>query len=87
MNIYKFTLRSSFEPQSLRIHDEAQFLSVGNQREQLRTWWLVDTEEAALVTKTLVIRPTGQPIVGDIGTFLGTVLLFDGNTVLHVFEL
>ena len=71
----------------------AQFLSIGNQREELVSWFMVDTEEQLTESKSFVLLATGavlseaaQDHLDERFRFVDTVLFGSGSFVLHVFR-
>lgn len=77
----------------LRAPSPATVLSVGIQpitadTWQLCVWVLVDPDDHNLVERQLVVTGTGHKRDGLLNArFIGTLLLHDGQLVLHVFEL
>jgi hypothetical protein len=68
----------------------AQILSVGNQKDQLVLWALIDVECSELEIRHFLIVGTGHELrlFGKfLGKFLGTVLFHDAALVFHVFEI
>ena len=61
------------------------FLSVQEQKNAVCIWAVVDPKEYIMETRKLHIFQTGDPII-PYHDFIGTVQLFDGAYVLHVFE-
>ncbi|MFI4861756.1 MAG: hypothetical protein ACIAXF_13880 [Phycisphaerales bacterium JB063] len=59
-------------------------ISVGLQHGDVVMWCLVDMDRGPSRVR-VEVRGTGHPIHGDIGKFLGTVLMDNGNLVWHVF--
>lgn len=65
----------------------ARILSVGNQRESLCVWALVDTDKPKTGRGFRVVG-TGHPIENaERFAFLGTVQFRDGALVFHVFDM
>ncbi len=64
----------------------AHVLSVGNQKDQLCVWAKVNTNSVDQELVKFMLVGTGIEIREDCPTrFLGTVLLHDGDLVIHVF--
>jgi hypothetical protein len=82
----------------LSIPKNSNILSVGNQNDSPYIWVEINSEEQISEQiseqRILYVIETGTVYRNDIGEknpqstkkFIGTVLLFNGNTVLHVFE-
>lgn len=62
----------------------AEVLTVQLQRGVLTLWARVDAEQVITSIRRFVICGTGQPCSD--GEYIGTILLHDGDLVLHVFE-
>ena len=87
-SIWKYTLNIEDNP-VLRMPANAQILSVGNQREQLCLWALVDTQTTVTEGRHFRIAGTGHPVSdGDASDYIyiGTAIMMDGALVWHVFE-
>lgn len=80
--IYKYTLPLA-DATVLQMPDGAKVLSVQIQARQICLWAMVDPSHP-LVGRSFSIRGTGQPILWDNDTYIGTVQL-DGF-VWHIFE-
>jgi len=66
----------------------SKILHIGNQRDGLTAWALVDSNEGEEETHQLLIARTGQNIKDpDSQEYLGTFINTLGSYVLHVFEL
>ena len=65
----------------------SKFLSAHEQHGELVVWYLCDTE-AEMETRELIIIGTGIDGPDDIHqySYIGTGILQNGRTVLHVFE-
>lgn len=69
--------------------EDAEILSVGNQREEIQAWAMVnDSPNVDMKSRKFRVFGTGHELPDDTSEllFLGTVLLFDGKLVFHVFE-
>ena len=68
----------------------SRVLSVGNQRETLCLWAIVEPG-GAMVKRTFMIKGTGHPYdfrdTAHPAEFLGTVLMHEGALVWHVFDI
>lgn len=71
----------------VRMPAEAKILSVHAQGRSPQLWALFDTEEEYEDTHIILVQPTGAPIKGDSGEFIGTVLLMGGDLEFHIFDL
>jgi hypothetical protein len=82
--IYKYNLGIA-DSQMLNIPSDT-ILSVQEQNEEVVVYALVETE-SPLIKYEFVINGTGNPISFDVDkfTFLGTVNLFNGALMFHVF--
>lgn len=56
-----------------------------NRGDQIELWARVDTDEP-FETRSFRIVGTGNPMPGDCGSFVGTVITHAGALVWHVFE-
>lgn len=84
--IWKYTLRLQ-DKDELQVPAGSVILSVGNPKENLWVWILVNPNETEKETKKFRIYGTGHPVDESIlGRFLGTVSFMDGNLIFHVFE-
>lgn len=92
--IWKYTL--SIDPTLLRIMgpeintldipEGATFLSLAMQHGVIALWYLVDPDAPKQQHQYAVVG-TGHPAPDtDSGVYRGTVLLMEGDLVLHVFE-
>lgn len=83
MVVYKYALSIRHDEQRLTMPRGATILSVGEQSNRLFVWASVEpTRQTA--DQLFVVAWTGQPITFHCDRFLGTVLLDDGATVVHV---
>jgi hypothetical protein len=83
-SIYKYPLEIN-DNIALDLPKGAKVLSIGNQNNIPCLWALVDPAKPKEKRRFRVLQ-TGQSVKGDIGTFIGTVLLNNGHFVIHVFE-
>lgn len=81
--IYKYPLEVT-DRQTLMLPAHPEFLTVAVQRGQPCIWALIDTD-AELTPFTIAMCGTGSPCDRVRDEYLGTVLLLDGELVLHVF--
>ena len=81
--VYKYPL-IVHEEQELMLPKGAQILSVANQNDSLVLYALVDAEKTEREAYTIYIRGTGHPMY-HLGVFIGTVSMFGGKLMLHVF--
>lgn len=85
MRIYKYQLASAGY-QEVKLPAGGKILSVAKQHGQLVMWARVNPAKPTK-PRGIIIKGTGQPIsVGELGEFIGTVLMEGGALVLHVFE-
>jgi hypothetical protein len=85
--IYRYQLPVVDAP-VLRLPLGAEVLSVGPPRDgggDLDVWALVNTEAVSIRREFRVVG-TGNPLPDDLGRFVGTVPLYDGALIFHVFE-
>ena len=81
--IHKYTL----EPQHLNVIEmplDSMIVSVQAQHDKVCIWAMTDPENPPYLRKFRTYY-TGRSIPGGI-TYIGTVQLHDGYTVIHVFE-
>lgn len=81
--IYKYGLEPIPE-QTVSLPENAKVLSVQVQQGQLNLWAMVDPKLPCM-KKTIRIYPTGGQLPESPGVFFGTVQLFNGDIVIHVF--
>jgi hypothetical protein len=86
--IWKYPLEVTDE-QKIRIPSSAILLSAQAQKSRPCLWALVDpTEpETDYIIATVKMHGTGQPVPNDVlqNQFLGTIQLWKGDLVFHVF--
>lgn len=80
--IWKFDLVSSC---AIQIPEGAEILSVDEQQDIIRMWALVDTDKP-LVTRHFFIYGTGYTLPAEPLQFIGTVHLYNGTLVFHIWE-
>lgn len=80
--IWKYPVKSRAE---MVIERDAKILSVGVQDGEIYLWALVDPE-AEYAVREIVVYGTGDDVPDDPGTFLGTVMMYGGREVRHVFD-
>jgi hypothetical protein len=85
ITIWKYKLEEE-DLQTVVMPKEAKAISAQTQKEIPCIWALVDTE-APLVSRTVVIVPTGEPVTVDLSNydFVGTIQLSNGHYIQHVF--
>jgi len=84
ISIWKYPLEIDDE-QWIDIPRGAKFLSVGVQRGKVCLWVQVDSD-APKESQLIVMHGTGHPMKSDSMQFIGTVMLYDGDLVFHVFH-
>lgn len=88
MRIFKYTLEKT-DKQKLLLPLGARILSVQVQYNSPQLWALVNEKEKFTREVTISTYGTGNPIpvkdAEDMGTYLGTYQVFDGDYVFHVF--
>lgn len=83
--IWKFPLTEA-DYQNINVDYPLHPMYVGVQDGDIFLWALARTEETGKPTRLEInIRGTGHPITGIEGFYLGTVQLYSGRIVLHVF--
>ena len=84
--IAKYELSQMHGPEHVHIPAGAQVLSVANQSEHIMVWVRCDPT-APMFDYVFSKEYTGMDIMpsGDVGQFLGTVLLYSGSLIIHVF--
>ena len=83
--IWKFELTTTDE-QVVTMPAGADILSAQVQHGTICLWALVDDSQSTSEQRRINIYGTGHAVGHAIGRFVGTVMLDDGNIVLHVFE-
>ena len=63
-----------------------QIISFQSQDREAYIWGIVETD-VEFVVRTFVIRGTGHIFKGDPGTYIGTIQMYDGMLVWHLFEI
>jgi hypothetical protein len=83
--IFKYQLEIKDE-QTLELPVGSKILSVVNIGEKIYVYAIVNTEQKTNETYLIVIHGTGH-IVGETDdyTFLGTVIVFNGKLIWHIF--
>lgn len=81
--IWKNTLKWT-DRQTIEIPEGASFLSAHKQYRDPCIWYSCDPQ-APKVACLITMVGTGHPVPDDAGLFIGTVLLVNGDLVLHVF--
>lgn len=81
--IFKYQLLVTHD-QTIKLPKGARVLSVGAQGNKVFLWALVDDKEE-IESVPFTILGTGEVADVEHCTFLGTVMLYDGELVLHVF--
>jgi hypothetical protein len=87
--IFKYKLPQPSGAQTIQMPQGAVILSVGMQRNFGVIWAIVD-EDAPPVNRKFEVLLTGSTVpdaTAVLGKFLGTLILGDGDFVLHVFDL
>lgn len=82
--IHKFVLPG--ETSVLSMPADAKVLSIQVQRGTLALWAHVPDVDAPKVNRCFVGYGTGQSVPKEPGEYIATVLLAQGNFVLHFFE-
>jgi hypothetical protein len=85
ITIYKYDIPLT-DHISLPLPLGSEILSVGNQRERLCIWALIDTDVRTEKVHKLRVAGTGHPLNEDV-QFLGTVQFMSGDLIFHVFEI
>lgn len=82
---YQVHIRGDNKPNAIAMPAGATILSAGVQADQIMVWVKCDLE-AKPETRYLQAVMTGEPFDAAAMSFLGTVHLFAGKIVAHVFE-
>lgn len=69
----------------LKLHKNSKILSLQIQKEQI-VLWVLSNEEEELKSRKFRIAGTGHYINENIKEFIGTIQLFNGSLVFHLFE-
>ena len=81
--ILKYTL-DIVDHQELTLSDTSKILSVENQGDNIVLYAI--TDELTTCTYSIIMHGTGRPADDVIGAqFIGTVKLYDGSLMFHVF--
>jgi hypothetical protein len=83
--VWKQPLTPAHTPQDIKLPGGARILHVDKQEGVLTLWFLVDPDTPDRVTRRFQIYGTGNPVVPNTATYLGTVQ--HGWYVWHLFEL
>lgn len=86
MIIYKFPLKEVAN-QPITLPVGAEILCVHSQRGILTLWAKIDEKWPKVEQRTIEIFGTGHEMNNDARTYIGTVLMYSGDIVWHVFEL
>lgn len=86
--IFKYELQPGESQQKVKLHKEHKILSVIEQAGKIQMYAIVnvDTPQEEVI---IYVEPTGMQLSDDIMThydFIGTVSLFSGNFVAHIFK-
>lgn len=92
--VFKFNLvpdlRSNWNQQiATELPKGAKILHVNAQRDKIFIWAIIDDQEEETETRHFLIRGTGVEIpeeAVDKIQYLGTVIMFEGDAILHIFE-
>lgn len=85
MKVYRYELELIDQP-VVPMPKGARVLSVSHERDRLECWVLVDPNVAEVELREFRVVGTGNPAPDDLGEFIGTVMVFGGQLVFHVFE-
>ena len=84
--IWKFNVTQALiEPITLELPGGYEILSLQVQNGHICFWALVDPEAPKLESR-FAIYGTGHDVPAEPGEFIGTVQMFGGNLIWHVFE-
>ena len=83
--IYKYTLQIE-DKQTLKLPEGSKILSVAEQNNSIVLYALVNTDTENVERVSVIIHGTGHP-ANDVEdyAFLGTVKLYGGDLMFHVF--
>ena len=84
MKIYKYILRME-ETQLLEVPRGSKILSVAEQRNKIAIYALVDIKQKRFDYYKFFIKPTGQDVNVNDCEFLGTVKMYEGDLMFHIF--
>lgn len=89
MVVFKYTLKDTAEKQRMRMPVGARLLHVDAQENVLCLWALVpgDGDNAFIEDRVFIIVGTGDPAIQASWTYIGTVLMYGGESVWHIFEI
>lgn len=83
--VYKYIL-SAEDYSTIVLPAGAQILSVHEQRDQIYLWVLIDPNEKGVETHKFRVAGTCHDITDEALRFIGSVLMYGGSLVFHVFE-
>ena len=84
--VWKFPLGVA-DSQVILLPKGAKILSVAVQMNIPCIWAMVDSSETQKESRTILMRGTGHPANGaENAKFLGTVILYNGQIVFHIFD-
>jgi hypothetical protein len=83
--VWKFPVEAADQRITLPMPVGADVLTFQVQGGKTFLWALVDPN-AATEQREFLLLPTGGPGVADVGRYHGTVQLFGGSLVLHLFD-
>jgi len=83
--VYKYRLDVTDE-QFIELPKGAEILSVAEQRDDVVLYVLIDTTVTETEPRTIYVHGTGHNVFGENLRFIGTVKLYEGSLMFHVFE-
>lgn len=87
--IHKLTLEFTHSVQEIEMPMHSQIFTVASQKGKPCIWYMVDTTEVAVETRSFYMVGTGHsmPVGPDRNiTFWGTMFFEDDTLVFHIFE-
>ena len=85
MRIWKWTLKLT-DVQTIEVPVGAKLLSVQAQQDAIQLWAMCD-ENAPKEPRQIALYGTGNPMPDDVGEYISTFQMYNGNIVLHAFEI
>ena len=82
--VYKYKLEIT-DQQFVKLPEDAEILSVNAQGMDLVLYALVDFPIGQAISRVVRIAGTGHPIIGNVGQYVGTAMMREGQLVWHVF--
>lgn len=88
MEIWKYSISNGIGYQTISMPKGSKIISAATQRNRICVWAEVDPDNQSLEAHNIELVQTGPPgTPSDTNRrFIDTVMLYDGDLVLHVYE-